>query len=299
MTDQELALAIVRDRYGVAPELERLPGTNSAVFRLRVGEAPKVLKLAPSADAAKLQLELRIFALLAEHGLPAPTVEASDVTGALVGRPFILMASAGDRNVADCIAREDPATPGLFAEMGTLLARIHGITLPSAGRIQHDRIVPRDRAAVLGNLGRTADALVAAGLLTRDEASRLGGMPFPDLDGRALCHGDFHAVQCVVADDHVSAVVDWASAWAGNAEVDLAVALAYLEFYAKPELVSRFLAGYAAVRPLGVDHSRRTLPTQMAHAVVLAGVWLGRRRMPTARRAVGLFRGYAAAWDRL
>ena len=115
----------------------------------------------------------------------------------------------------------------------------------------------------------------------------------PTIDGTELCHGDFHAVHCLVRDGRITAVVDWEAAWAGNSMVDLAVAHAYLNYYCPLEAVRSFLAGYEQVKPLPVDYERAYLPARMAHALELAKIWRLRGRPAEARRAVELYRIYA------
>jgi Ser/Thr protein kinase RdoA (MazF antagonist) len=130
-------------------------------------------------------------------------------------------------------------------------------------------------------------------LIGAEASSRFQTMPVPDLGGVALCHGDFHAVQCVERDGRLSAVVDWESAWAGNADIDLAVAHAYLDCYCPADLARAFFAGYAAVRLVPAGYEAASLPVRMAQALALMHVWHGRGREVNVRRAAGLFRAYS------
>jgi aminoglycoside phosphotransferase (APT) family kinase protein len=275
------------------PQLEPISRLNHAVFRLRFAEGCKILKLTKGPESASIRKELMLIGLLARHGIPVPVIEHADDGGKLVGRPFFIMESAGHRTVADWAGQPDELGRGLFAEMGSVLARIHGITFPASGDIRHDGIVPRDVQAVIRRLYDLADWGVAQRLLDASDAARFKSLAMPPAHGVALCHSDFHAVQCVVRDGRIVAVVDWESAWAGNPLIDFAIVHAYLDSYASRELIGCFFDGYAALRPLPADYERTYLPVRMAHALGLLRVWYGQGRQAGVRRAVELFRAYS------
>lgn len=302
--ERDLARAIARACYGEEPHVEALTRLNNLVFRLRFPGAWKVLKLAKGPDGAAIRKELMLIGLLARHAVPVPSVEHQDPEGSRVGRPYFVMASAGDRTAADWIGNPDDVPRRLFAEMGGVLARIHGITFEQSGDIRAEGIVPRDPALHLDALYRLADWLATERLLDAGEVALFESLPFPPVDGRQLCHGDFHAVQCIVRDGRIAAVVDWESAWVANPIIDFAITHAYLDFYSPPELIRCFVAGYAADRPLPPDYERAYLPVRMAHALGLIRAW--RSRGPGAWRhalahrkvehAVELYRAYCCQW---
>jgi Ser/Thr protein kinase RdoA (MazF antagonist) len=288
--DRDLALRIARECYGCEPRLEPLASSNNLVFRLRFAGGAKVLKLARDADGAATRKELMLIDLVRRHGVPAPVVEHADGQATRVGRPFIIMASAGERRVADWIAAPDQHGPALFEEMGAILAGIHGIALGP-----NDGIPERDPQADRQRLRRLAEWVQGQGFLDASEVDRFLGLDLPAVAGHALCHGDFHPVQCVVHDRRISAVVDWQSAWAGNALVDLAIAHAYLDAYCPPVLIRDFFRGYSARCPLPSDYPAAYLPVRMAQALALLRVWHGQGRPQLARHALELYRTYARA----
>jgi Ser/Thr protein kinase RdoA (MazF antagonist) len=292
-SDRELARAIALQYYKMEARLEPLSQLNHAVFRLRFPDGSKILKLARGSESSSIRKELMLVGLLARHGIPVPVVEHVDEGGTLVGRPFFIMESAGDRTVADWVGRPNKLGRGLFAEMGAVLGRIHGISFPASGDIPHDGIVPRDVPAVIRRLHDLADWGASQRLLDASDVARFKSLAMPSAHGVALCHSDFHAVQCVVQDGRIVAVVDWESAWAGNPLIDFAIAHAYLEAYAPAELTDRFFAGYAALRPLPADYEQDYLPVRMAHTLGLLKVWHGQGREAGVRRAIELFRKYA------
>lgn len=299
---RERASAIVRRCFGVEATLEQISDLNNEVYRLQVGREGKILKVAKGRDGAALKKELMLFELLRRHDVPTPTVEQADPDGRMVGTPFVVMKSAGDRTVADWIGAPGDSAGRLFEEMGAIHARIHGITFPESGEIHEAAIVPIDPRGFLGPLHQSAGALVDEGLLERDEAEGFRALPIPPIHGFSLCHGDFHAVQCIVGTERIRAVVDWESAWAGNAAIDVAFTQAYLEFYASLDHTARYLDGYRALRPLPPDYSVSYLPARMALLLVLLTTWrrLGPQVWEQAcgdqrvSRVLSLFRSYLA-----
>jgi aminoglycoside phosphotransferase (APT) family kinase protein len=239
--------------------------------------------------------ELALLPLLAREGAPTPTVEHADPTGSVAGRPFLLMASAGGATVLDSATRPGPEGERLFGEMGEILALIHGITFPDSGDLRPEGRVPIDedeqrrRVRALGDWAEAQEYLDAAA------AGRFRALPFPSWQGHSLCHRDFHAVQCVVSGGRIRAVVDWESAWAANAAIDLALTHAYLDSYAPDSLVRAFFAGDTSVRPLPEDYAALARPVRLAQALALARVWHGQRRPGLVRRAIELYRSWEKA----
>lgn len=293
--DVELARRIALGCFGLEPRIEPISRLNNVVFRLRYPHADKVLKIGTAGDPEPVRKELAIFDLLARNGLPAPSVEHADAEGAEFGRPFLVMRSAGDRTVADWADVPDEAGRSLFREMGTILARVHGITLRGSGDIRAGSFAPLDPAAIRERLDRAADWAGLQGYIDREESERFRSLETPPLGGSALCHRDFHAVQCVVGGGRIAAVVDWESAWASNPAVDLAIAHAYLDFYCRPTLLEAFFAGYVATRPLPDGYDRVNLPVRMAHALGMMDVWHRRGMEANLPRTIELYRAYARA----
>lgn len=286
---------MARACYGVEPDVEAIPLSNA--FRLRLPQGQKILKLARPGTAS-IRKELTLIALLARHGIPAPVVEHADGDATRFGRPFFIMDSAGDTTVAHLVGRADEDTRRLFVEMGSILAAVHGITVGASGDIPPDAIEPRDWPVRIRRLHGLADWFVAERLLEPDEVALVRALAMPETAGGALCHGDFHAVQCIVRGGRIAAVVDWEQAWAGNPGIDLAIAHAYLDYYASPEQVRRFLEGYASGRPLPDDYERAYLPVRMGHVLGVLRVARTRGREANVKRAVELYRAYCAAATR-
>jgi Ser/Thr protein kinase RdoA (MazF antagonist) len=291
--DNSLASAIATHCYGATAQIECLSRYNNEVFRLRFSNGCKILKLAKCSQNALLRKELMLIDLLARHAVPVPVIEHEDGDARLVGRPFFTMDSAGERTVADWVGTGGDLGRRLFAEMGNVLARIHGVRFGESGEIQHDRIVPSHHEEQSQRVLGLAGWVVEQRLLGADEVAPFKSVDLPKTTGDELCHGDFHAVQCIVQRDRIAAVVDWESAWAGNSVIDLAIVHAYLDYYCPPELIACFFAGYAAIRPIPPDYDEAYRLVRMAHVLGLLKVWHSRRHRQNVKRAIDLYRAYS------
>lgn len=277
--------------------IEPLGGVGSAVYRLRGTAGAYVLKLERSADARGLRKEHMVMALLERYAMPVPHIEQADLDGAIAGRPFLLLANAGDLRVADYLQVHTAQSLTLCREMGELLARIHTLVMSGSGDLQPEGYVARDPIAYRQRLDAMADHAATQGLIAAAEAEAFKTLPFPALHGTSLCHGDFHAVQCVVRDGHIAAVVDWESAWSGNAAIDFAVTQVYLESYCPADHLAAFVAGYLSRRALPAGYARDYLPVRMAQALALARVMHQRAMAAYAARAIELYRAYLESWQ--
>lgn len=283
-----------------AAEVAPLARFNNPVFRCQLPGGSRILKICKSLDGAAPRKELALIEHLSLHGIPAPDVERADPAGELVGRPFILMRSSGDQTVADLLGPSEIARNLLF-EMGAVLARIH--QTPTAELHSHatDRISAQGVETYLGSLADAADALAAQRLLEVAEVNRFRALPMPAAGGESLCHSDFHAVQCVVNDDRIAAVVDWESAWIGNPAIDLAISHAYLDFYCPRALTRAFLSGYLSAHTIPDDYGQAYLPVRMAQVLGMLRAWYTRGEeawqsalaQQKVARAIRLFRLYA------
>lgn len=299
-----LARQIAGSCYGPDIAVERLAGSQHPVFRIRAGDADKILKLAASRDSAGIAKELMLIELVGRCGVPAPRVEHADPSGDRFGWPAIAMASAGRRTVFDCIRQPGQTKYELFTEMGAIQARIHQIGFPGGGEIHADGIRPDAPRQYWDALCQWAGQLAAQQLLAESEADFFRSLPRPDAEGRQLCHSDFHAVQCIEDQGKITAVVDWESAWSGNPLIDLAITHAYLDFYAPPELVKRFFAGYTFAQPLPPGYERDYLPVRIAQTLGVLRAWHGRGpqawqtviKHGRVARVVELFRNYQRAY---
>lgn len=298
--DLELAQRILATCYRRQAEIEPLARFNNPVFRLHLPDGARILKISKSADGAATRKETLLIERLRRHGLPVAEVEHVDVSGELVGRPFFSMRSAGDQTIVERLGDREVA-PRLLNDMGSILARVHSVPVGEFDDLPADRISAAGVASYLEGLAASAEALAEQRLLERREVERFRELAMPTATGASLCHSDFHAVQCVVRDDRIAAVVDWESAWIGNPAIDLAISHAYLNFYCPRELTRAFLAGYLGVRAIPTNYAQDYLPVRMAQVLGMLRAWYTRGAVAwqaaiaqqKVARAVRLFRLYA------
>jgi Ser/Thr protein kinase RdoA (MazF antagonist) len=294
--DIELAREICARSFGPETSIEPLGGPGGSVFRLRAADGLHILKLARTGDAGPLRKEHMLLELLGGSGIPVPSVEHSDLDASAVGRPFLILANAGELRVADYLQVNTAQSHALCREMGELLGRIHTLVLSGSGDIHAEGYVARDPGTYLQRLHALAGWAASQNLIDESEAETFRTLPMPDMSGTQLCHGDFHAVQCIVHEGRISAVVDWESAWSGNAAIDFALTQVYLESYCPGELLASFIAGYLSRRTLPPGYQHDYLPVRMAQALSLMRVMLARGTPEYVARAVELFRAYLQSW---
>lgn len=303
--DVRIASLIAAERYGPGVAIQRETTSNNAIVRLRLPDAAqseKVIKFAPTIDSAPVRKEVMLIGILRERGIPVPVVEHVETDAAHMGRPFFIMESAGNETLLDRAGRSDEETARLFTEMGQVFARIHDLHFAEAGDITTEGIVPRDATDFLNGLYRFCEVLIEEGLLDGAEAAQFRALKIPETNGSSLCHSDFHTVQCVVAGDRISAVVDWEAAWSGNAAIDVALTHAYLDYTCPAPLRRCFFAGYGSLRELPPDYDTAYIPVRMAQVLGVLRAWHGQgpevwehvRKAGRLRRMLELYRAYAS-----
>lgn len=299
----ELARRVLALHFGgaAAAEIVPLARFNNPVFRLLLPGGERILKISKSMDGAATRKEALLIERLGRQGIPVAEVEFADAEGRIVGRPYFIMRSAGDRTVAELIGPGDVASQLLF-EMGAILARVHALPPGVFSDVPADRISAAGVASYLESLAAAAEVLAEQRLLEREEIARFQALVMPSAVGESLCHSDYHAVQCIVKDDRVAAVADWESAWIGNPLIDLAISHAYLDYYCPALLTKRFMAGYLSVRAIPASYPNEYLPVRLVQVLGMMRAWYTRGRaawraaieQQKVARAVRLFRLYAA-----
>lgn len=285
---REQAVAIARACYGHLDDLQPLASRSNAVFCLAVDDRRKVLKMA-TRPGHRLHREVVAARLLRQHDLPAPEIEHQDVAGETMGRPFIIMRSAGRNTVAvswDWLTHEQQWA--LMHEMGRILARIHEIVVdPPDGAAAP--LEPPCREELWLDRAGILDRAEATGLFPLDDMARLRALVYrsPCPNGRSLVHRDYHARQCIIRGDRIVAVVDWEGAGVGDPAADYARHHVYMDTWYPPHLTDAFCQGYACVRPLPDDYVISSLPVRTLQLLRHIRPDEGD---PTLRRKLALFR---------
>jgi len=187
-------------------------GASRETWALTTGGRALVLRSGAGTGGVDLAVEAEAMTAAARAGVPVPEVVG---TGQLDGRPYLLMARVDGETIPRRILR-DPAlaAPGRAAELGGLLARLHGVRLAAVPRVRPagEPLAALHRAYLAG--GRVPPPGLALGL--RELADR---PPAPA--GEVLVHGDFRLGNLMLGPDGVRAVLDWELVHRGDPVEDL------------------------------------------------------------------------------
>ena len=297
-SDLSAVRAIVSRYCPRTSAVERVASFNNLVVRLRqAAGTDKILKLSFSAPrTSAMAREPQVLALLRQNSVPVPLVEMEDMEGKLVGRPFFIMRSEGERTASELSGLSGPNRRRLFREVGATLARVHAIRFNAPADFNgHRPVEPRFVRTPLETWHQKQieysrrHRLFDPALLDEVEYA-VGFLPEP---GRfAMCHGDFNTSQCVRIGPRVRAVVDWEGSYIGDPIFDYAVYDALLDVAAPAELAAESRAAYAEVRPLPENYENLFRPFKLVHAIALGASFHAKRRG-------GSIRSVRAAIDRL
>ena len=256
-------------------------GFDAAIFFVRfAGEAlppgwrePLVVRVKPSVGALDVaQREAAIQDWVADRGYPTPRVLRVFAPGKLLARPVQIMARAPGRMVLAEFQSRPWTVRRMLRSMAALHVELH--TLDPAGFPDGPDLLDNRLALTR----RTADALDHAGLrrgLERVEPllPRLREAP------AAVCHGDFHPLNVLVADDAM-AVIDWSDAGIGDPAGDVARTLALLSIAhlagssrlekallraVGPMLARTYRSAYAGLASIDMARIGRWLPIHLLH----------------------------------
>jgi Ser/Thr protein kinase RdoA (MazF antagonist) len=210
------------------------------VFELRLRDRVAYLKLAQGADARRITgREVAVLEYVRCRGVPAPTVEASDLTGEVTGVPCAILADVGGNPLTG-------AEPE-FRQVGTHLRRLHEIRAIGFGDVSAGENVVGDDSSWRQTLERPAVGLlpaVDAGLIEAELLARARNaidrfdVDLDGLDHVRLIHADICPRHVYAADSSITGIIDWGDAMAGDPAFDF----------------GRLL--HAGVRSGGVDHGR-------------------------------------------
>jgi aminoglycoside phosphotransferase (APT) family kinase protein len=243
----------------VTGAVELYGGEIGAVFELARKDAPScILKVYPASMQWKMAKEVRVLGLLRNINAPVPHIFFADDSRSVIDLNFVLMTKLP----GNVLGRHEAALSeaelfAIHAEMGACLRNIHDITLDSFGYIGPYGVWTAYRtnrdylsfqfAKKLGDFrARGGDTALADRLETAiaDRRHLLDGAVTP-----RLCHYDFHAGNVLVTSNgapHISGIVDFENAIAGDPLMDIARALFYFTAKDEPKR-NGLLAGYGAI----------------------------------------------------
>ncbi len=189
------------------------------MFRLQRGERVAFLKCA---DRLDLEREVAVIEMVRERGVPVAAVEAFDPIGDVAGTPCVVLRDVG----GEPLDGDAPA----FRGAGAHLRAVHDVVIDGFGSVT---VGPglRGEDATWSQTVRAACAglapIVAAGLVPAELAARAGAALddhrelFDSVESARLLHGDFHPRHVYAVDGHITGIIDWGDATAGDPVFDL------------------------------------------------------------------------------
>jgi aminoglycoside phosphotransferase (APT) family kinase protein len=288
---QHLRTTLGEPRLEFAERPTRLTGGfDTQIFAFRLAGAPPALAgplilrlLDAHHDPARVLHERATQNAVVELGYPAPRVLLASADARLLGGAFLIM----ERLAGEPLPK---VSFGAMAKvLGDLQARLHDLDA-----VAFLRAVTRE--------GRepksvTFDAHLAH-LAERASGDRLGGLAAglewlvrrrpPRPEPRAVCHGDFHPYNILMAGNQVTGVLDWPHAIVADPAFDVATTLVILKLVpmavsglpaplrwlasaARPLLVGRYLRHYRRRRPLDRERLAYYEAAACMKALVRAG----------------------------
>ncbi len=278
-----LAQAIMR-RHRPSCEVEGLElrhgGNISTVYELRCarGAPPVTLKIYPDAFHWKMEKEVHVYRLLGRaEGLPTPSILWSDDSKELLPQNYVLMTTLKGQLLSyvapSLVALE---LRDVYFQMGTLLAKVHGIALDAFGYITtrvnaphptneaymrsqfHKKLVEFDAHGGDAALRRTVEEYVEthSDLLTQVRTP-------------VLCHDDYHEGNILVDEEggkwRVTGIIDVENAVSADPLLDIAKT-DYYAIKANEAKREGFLTGYGR---LPMDWRERVHLYKLYHALEL------------------------------
>jgi aminoglycoside phosphotransferase (APT) family kinase protein len=198
----------ILDTLGIVGPARAIPvsgGADTLIWRVEAAGQVSALRLFRPEQATMARREIAATAAASSAGLPVPRVYAE---GMWRGRPVLHMSWMPGRPLRDELCSHPWRARALGVEFGRAQAAVHAVS-PPAALLAH----PTPWIAWANPDDALRDCLRAAAR-------------YPDV----LLHLDFHAMNVLVADGRVSAVLDWANARIGDPRADLARTASILRF---------------------------------------------------------------------
>ena len=256
-----IAQTIMRKHYPscVVERFElRHGGGISTIYEMRCSRPDQrvILKVYPDTFHWKMEKEVYVYSLLHRaEGLPTPSILWSDDSKELLPQHYVLMTKLEGQPLSHVAPSLSPLQlRDIYLQMGTLLAKVHDITLDAFGYIT-TRVVASHatneaymRFQFQKKLAELEEHGGDASLRRMVEAYvSMHGDVLTQAQTPVLCHDDYHEGNVLVAEEearwHVTGIIDVENAVAGDPLLDVAKT----DYYAIRENAAKregFLAGY-------------------------------------------------------
>ena len=225
----------------------------------------------------KAEKELKLYRLMPQYGLKAPTVVLVDLEGELVGRP--LLAWEWIRGVpADRVLERRSSMIAAARVLGAALAKLHSIPLGELdpGLFKYGESFWREEASTIRMLARLAGVPIAP-LVRRVEEL--------ECEQYALIHGDYSPGNVLMSGEGPY-IIDLEDARVGDPLYDVAYAYVFMSAGGRWELAKAFALEYFRISGISVG----CLASRLVAAALKLYLLLGLRQFVSVfKRKVGLF----------
>jgi prepilin-type processing-associated H-X9-DG protein len=273
------------------PPAEITGGYDTRIFGFRLSGAPGpfssplVLRVLGSGPlAARILFERTTQNTVADLGYPAPRVLLACPDRMPLGGPFLVMERLPGRPL---LQARWLGGPSVLLEMQLRLHALDAEVLLQA--FDRDALAPRAAGAPSitremvtfeGNLVRLADRIARGGLRGLQQAMAWLVDHRPAEPRRyAICHGDFHPANILMADGRVTGVIDWPNAVVADPAFDVAS--------------TRVILGLVPAQFLPVPPALRGAADLARRVLVARHVRRYRRRQPLDATALAYFEALA------
>lgn len=265
-------------------------GFDTQIFAFRLAAAPAafagplVLRLLDAHhDPSRVLHEQATQNALADLRYPAPRVLLASAGVSELGGAFLIMQRLAGQPLPKV------SIGAMVSVLAELQARLHDVDPVAFLRaVTRAGLEPKSLTfdAHLAQLAARASRSGLSGLAPGLAWLARGRPPRPE--PRAVCHGDFHPYNILIADDGVTGVLDWPHAIVADPAFDVATTLVILKFVpleitglsaalrwvadaARPLLVASYLRHYRRRRPLDRDRLAYYEAAACMKALVRAG----------------------------
>ena len=212
-------------------------GNISTIYEIRCAypAQPIILKVYPDTFYWKMAKEVYVYSLFdPAEGVPTPSILASDDSKTLLPHPYVLMTRLKGQplcHVASSLSARQ--LRDIYCQMGTLLAKVHGITFGAFGYITtqvvsahptnetYIRAQFRKKLAEFDAYGGAATLRRAVEVYVEAHSEMLIDASTP-----VLCHNDYHEGNVLVAEEEanwrVTGIIDVDNAMAADPLFDIA-----------------------------------------------------------------------------
>jgi aminoglycoside phosphotransferase (APT) family kinase protein len=237
-------------------------------------------------SARSLVPEFEVLTFVHSHGLPAPRPLWLEPSDNALGGAFFAMSRSPGANIGDVWGQRG-ASRELCLEIAELYARLHQLPVEGLSAPVSPRGTPEELRAMIAWQVEVLDKRgIAVEPVLQSLLDWLHAHVPAESSRRSLIHGDAAFSNLLIADGHVSAILDWEAAHVGDAADELA----YLRPSVDPVMPwSEFLERYVAAGGIEPSAEGMQFFTVWSHVWRYIGcLWMSQNFSQTGRYAAAV-----------